>query len=81
MLSHPATVLFSRSVQVEIGHRPAGAFDPYIRGKKLVEAEPRRVVVELHPDEYRALEAACKGHCITAPEFVRLVALRLARVV
>jgi hypothetical protein len=33
------------------------------------------------PAEYRALEAACKGRCQTAPELIKLVALRLARVV
>jgi hypothetical protein len=43
-------------------------------------AEPRRVVVELSADEFRALEAACRGRCITAPELIRLVALRLTRV-
>jgi hypothetical protein len=53
--------------------------DLYIRGPKLAAAEPRRVVVEMDPGEYQALEAACRGRCITAPELVRLVALRLAR--
>jgi hypothetical protein len=43
--------------------------------------KPKRVVVELDADEYRMLEAACRGRCITVPELVRLVALRLARVV
>ena len=52
--------------------------DLYIRGPKLAAAEPRRVVVELEPSEYQALEAACRGRCITAPELVRIVALRLA---
>ena len=42
--------------------------------------KPKRVVVEFSADEYRALEAACRGRCMTAPELVRLVALRLARV-
>jgi hypothetical protein len=59
--------------------RQRGATDLYIRGPKRAAAEPRRVVVEFHPDEYRALEAACQGRCITAPELVRLVALRLTR--
>ena len=45
------------------------------------EQLPRRVIVELTPGEYRALEQACRGRPITAPEFVRLVALRLARAV
>lgn len=40
---------------------------------------PKRVVVELEAWEYEALEVACRGHCITAPDLVRLVALRLAR--
>jgi hypothetical protein len=42
---------------------------------------PKRVVVELRADEYRALEAACRGRCLTVPELVRLVALRLAQAV
>jgi hypothetical protein len=33
------------------------------------------------PAEYRALEAACKGRSLAAPELIKLVALRLARVV
>jgi len=41
--------------------------------------EPRRVVVELHPEDYKALEAVCRGRCINAPELVRVVAQRLAR--
>lgn len=40
---------------------------------------PKRISVEFSADEYRALEAACRGRCITAPELVRLVALRLAQ--
>jgi hypothetical protein len=40
---------------------------------------PKRVVIEFTADEYGALEQACKGRCLTAPELVRLVALRLAR--
>jgi hypothetical protein len=55
--------------------------DLYIRGRQAIALEPRRVVVELSPDEYRALEVVCRGRCITAPELVRLVALRLARAV
>jgi len=35
----------------------------------------------MDPGEYQALEAACRGRCITAPELVRLVAVRLARAV
>jgi hypothetical protein len=53
--------------------------DPYIRGRAAAAAEPRRVVVELDPCEYQALEVACRGRCITAPELIRLVALRLTR--
>jgi hypothetical protein len=37
------------------GHRPA--WDNYIRGKKLAAAEPRPVVVELTPAEYRTLDS------------------------
>jgi hypothetical protein len=40
---------------------------------------PKRVVVEFSADEYRALEAACRGRCVTLPELVRVVALRLTR--
>jgi len=43
--------------------------------------KPKRVVVEFSADDYGALEAACRGRCVTAAELVRLVALRLARVV
>jgi hypothetical protein len=57
----------------------AALVDPYIRGTKRTAIEPRRVVVELQPDEYQALEAACRGRCFTAPELIRLVALRLTR--
>jgi hypothetical protein len=39
----------------------------------------KRVAVEFSADEYRALEAACRGRCLTVAELVRLVALRLAR--
>jgi hypothetical protein len=59
----------------------ADPWDSYIRSKKAAAAEPRRQVVELSPAEYRALETACRGRCLTAPELVRLVALRVARVV
>jgi hypothetical protein len=48
---------------------------------KAAEQLPRRVVVELSPADYRALEQACSGRPITAAELVRLVALRLARAV
>jgi hypothetical protein len=41
--------------------------DLYIRGPKRAALEPRRVVVELSPSDYQALEAACRGRCITAP--------------
>ena len=34
-----------------------GRLDPYVRGPKRMAVEPRRVVVEFHPDEYRVLEA------------------------
>jgi len=44
-----------------------------------VARAPKRVVVEFSADEYRAFETACRGRCITAPELVRLVALRLVR--
>jgi hypothetical protein len=40
---------------------------------------PTRSVVELHPADSQALEAACRGRRITAPELVRVVALRLVR--
>jgi hypothetical protein len=57
-----------------------GNNDPMVNGSwKTTEQLPTRVVVELSPAEYRALEQACKGRCLTAPELVRLVALRLAR--
>jgi hypothetical protein len=42
---------------------------------------PKRVAVEFTAAEYRALEQACRGRCLTPPELVRLVALRLARAV
>jgi hypothetical protein len=55
--------------------------DPMIEGTWVNAARmPKRVVVEFSADEYRALEAACCGRCVTAAELVRLVALRLARV-
>jgi hypothetical protein len=54
--------------------------DPMLEGSwKATELMSRRVVVELFAEEYRALEAACGGRCITAAELVRVVALRLAR--
>jgi hypothetical protein len=59
-----------------------GSNDPMLNGSwKAAEQLPRRVVVELSPAEYRALEQACSGRPITAAELVRLVALRLARAV
>jgi hypothetical protein len=59
-----------------------GNNDPMLNGSwQAAEQLPRRVIVELTPGEYRALEQACRGRPITAPEFVRLVALRLARAV
>ena len=58
--------------------RQYGAQDLYLRSLARAAVEPRRVVVEFHPDEYRALEAACRGRCISAAELVRVVATRLA---
>jgi hypothetical protein len=40
---------------------------------------PKCVVVELTADEYRAIDAVCRGRCITAAELVRVIALRLAQ--
>ncbi|MGH3084696.1 MAG: hypothetical protein ACRDNP_11705 [Gaiellaceae bacterium] len=77
-----STSTCSGLVQVDDYVEPdRGPFDDMIRGRRLAAVEPRRVVVELRPDEYRALEDACKGRCLTAPELIKLVALRLARVV
>jgi hypothetical protein len=57
----------------------APACDDYLRGRRLAAVEPRRIVLELRPAEYEALERACKGRCISAPELIKLVALRLSR--
>jgi hypothetical protein len=60
--------------------RGARVKDPMIEGTWVAAARmPKRVSVEFTADEWRALEAACRGRCVTAPELVRLVALRLAR--
>jgi hypothetical protein len=31
------------------------------------------------PEEYRAIELACRGRRVTAPELIRIAALKLAR--
>jgi len=63
-----------------VEHARARMKDPMIEGSWVGAArKPKRLVVELSADDYRALEAACRGRCMTAPELVRLVALRLAR--
>ena len=55
--------------------------DPMIDGTWVSAAlKPKRIAVELSAAEYRVLEQACRGRCLTVPELVRLVALRLARV-
>jgi hypothetical protein len=48
-----------------------------IRPRCVVAVEYRRVVVELLPAEYAALDAAC-GPFVSPAQYVRLVALRLA---
>lgn len=50
-----------------------------IRRPNVIATEPRRVVLELHPDDYHALEVFCRDRRVTVPEMVRVVALRLAR--
>jgi hypothetical protein len=68
------------AVPTENGAPRRGAGDQMLNGTWQVAARmPKRVVVELHPSEYEALEAFCRGRCCTVPEMVRVVALRLAR--
>ena len=64
-----------------LGSRPdhIGVVDALDLADRAYGEQPRRIVVELSADEYRALEAARRGRCVTGPELVRLVALRLAR--
>lgn len=50
-----------------------------LRPRREMAVEPRRVVLELRPDEYRALETLCRDRSCTVPELVRVVALQLAR--
>jgi hypothetical protein len=44
-----------------------------------VATAPRTIVVELRAEEYQALEAACQGRRVTAPQLIRVVVLKLAR--
>jgi hypothetical protein len=58
------------------GHR--GNHDPMTRGRREAALEPVRVVVELSPDQFQALERA-SGR-LGPGSYVRAVALRLAEV-
>ena len=54
--------------------------DPMVTSWKRAERMPKRIVVELTAAEWEGLERSCRGRCISAPELVRVVTLRLARV-
>jgi hypothetical protein len=51
------------------------AYDPMIRPMREVAVEPRRVVVELEPAEFEALDKACGR--VAPADYLRLIALRL----
>lgn len=47
-----------------------------LRGRRQIAVEPRRVVVELSPEQFEALDKACGR--VAPAVFLRRVALRLA---
>jgi hypothetical protein len=49
-----------------------------LRGRREVAVEPRRVVVELSPEDFEALRVACGSH-VSVAQYLRLVALRLVK--
>jgi hypothetical protein len=49
-----------------------------LRGRREVAVEPRRIVVELSPEDFELLRGACGSH-VSVAQYVRLVALRLVK--
>lgn len=60
------------------GRHRGYCFDPMMRGSwKATQAMPRRIVVELEPDEFASFDRACGR--IAPADLLRAVALRIAQ--